>query len=158
MKVAGVFAGIGGFEHGLAAAGHESSLLCEIWEPARAVLAAGMPMVPCKRDVRDLKTLPKEVELLAGGFPCQDLSQAGQTAGIGGSRSGLVGEIFRLPIAASYLGSCLRTSPSYSAFTDRGYPAVRTWFSRAVRRSFSLTVASGTAILAALKPRPPRRE
>jgi len=48
------------------------------------------------RDVRDLKALPREVELIAGGFPCQDLSQAGQTLGIGGSRSGLVGEIFRL--------------------------------------------------------------
>jgi DNA (cytosine-5)-methyltransferase 1 len=96
VKVAGLFAGVGGLERGLAAAGHEPSLLCEIWEPARAVLAARMPDVPCKRDVRDLKTLPREVELIAGGFPCQDLSQAGQTLGIGGSRSGLVGEIFRL--------------------------------------------------------------
>ncbi len=96
MKVAGLFAGIGGLERGLAAAGHETSLLCEIWEPARAVLAARMPDVPCKTDVRDLKSLPKEVELLVGGFPCQDLSQAGLTAGIGGARSGLVGEVFRL--------------------------------------------------------------
>ncbi|WP_370103257.1 DNA cytosine methyltransferase [Bradyrhizobium yuanmingense] len=96
MKVAGLFAGVGGLERGLAAAGHEPSLLCEIWEPARAVLAARMPDVPCKRDVRDLRALPREVELIAGGFPCQDLSQAGQTLGIGGSRSGLVGEIFRL--------------------------------------------------------------
>lgn len=96
MKVAGLFAGIGGFERGLAAAGHETSLLCEIWEPARAVLAARMPDVPCKPDIRTLKALPKEVELLVGGFPCQDLSQAGLTAGIGGARSGLVGEVFRL--------------------------------------------------------------
>lgn len=96
MKVAGLFAGIGGLERGLAAAGHEPHLLCEIWEPARAVLAARMPDVPCKRDVRDLKGLPREIELIAGGFPCQDLSQAGQTLGIGGARSGLVGEIFRL--------------------------------------------------------------
>jgi len=40
--------------------------------------------------------LPGEVELLVAGFPCQDLSQAGLTAGIGGARSGLVGEVFRL--------------------------------------------------------------
>jgi C-5 cytosine-specific DNA methylase len=33
MKVAGLFAGIGGFELGLARAGHEAVLLCEIWEP-----------------------------------------------------------------------------------------------------------------------------
>lgn len=96
VKVAGLFAGIGGLERGLNAAGHETSLLCEIWEPARAVLAARMPDIPCKPDVRNLKSLPREVELLVGGFPCQDLSQAGLTAGIGGSRSGLVGEIFRL--------------------------------------------------------------
>ncbi len=96
MKVAGLFAGIGGFERGLAASGHETSLLCEIWEPARAVLAARMPDVPCKADICTLKALPKEVELLVGGFPCQDLSQAGLTAGISGTRSGLVGEVFRL--------------------------------------------------------------
>lgn len=96
VKVAGLFAGVGGLERGLAAAGHEPSLLCEIWEPARAVLAAKMPDVPCERDVRELKSLPREIELIAGGFPCQDLSQAGRTAGIGGARSGLVGEIFRL--------------------------------------------------------------
>ena len=96
MKVAGLFAGIGGLERGLGAARHESVLLCEIWEPARAVLAAKMPDVLLEKDVRELKGLPSEVELLVAGFPCQDLSQAGLTAGIGGARSGLVGEVFRL--------------------------------------------------------------
>lgn len=96
MKVAGLFAGIGGLESGLAKAGHATSLLCEIWEPARVVLAQKLTDVPCARDVRELKALPSEVDLLAGGFPCQDLSQAGRTAGIGGTRSGLVGEVFRL--------------------------------------------------------------
>jgi DNA (cytosine-5)-methyltransferase 1 len=96
MKVAGLFAGIGGLERGLAATGHQPAMLCEIWDPARAVLAAHLPEVPCERDVRKIKSLPGEVELLAGGFPCQDLSQAGLTAGIKGQRSGLVGEVFRL--------------------------------------------------------------
>lgn len=96
MKVAGLFAGIGGLERGLSSAGHETSLLCEIWEPARAVLAKKMAHVPCVRDIRELKSLPSEVDLLVGGFPCQDLSQAGLTAGIDGARSGLVGEVFRL--------------------------------------------------------------
>lgn len=96
MKVAGLFAGIGGLERGLASAGHETSLLCEIWEPARTVLAARMPGVPCEHDVCELKALPGEVDLLVGGFPCQDLSQAGLTQGIDGKRSGLVSEVFRL--------------------------------------------------------------
>ena len=96
MRVAGLFAGIGGFERGLATAGHETSLLCEIWDPARAVLRARMAHVDCQRDVTELKALPSDVELVVGGFPCQDLSQAGRTAGIGGARSSLVGEVFRL--------------------------------------------------------------
>jgi len=96
MKVAGLFAGIGGLEVGLASAGHETSLLCEIWEPAQAVLKRRFPKVFCHRDVRELASLPADVELLTAGFPCQDLSQAGMTAGIDGSRSGLVGEVFRL--------------------------------------------------------------
>lgn len=96
MKVAGLFAGIGGFERGLAQAGHETALLCEIWEPARAVLQSRFPDVACEADIRELQALPEDVELLVGGFPCQDLSQAGLTVGIGGRRSGLVGEVFRL--------------------------------------------------------------
>jgi DNA (cytosine-5)-methyltransferase 1 len=96
LKVAGLFAGIGGLETGLAAAGHEPSILCEIWSPARAVLASHMAGIDCVEDVRTLASLPDEVDLLVAGFPCQDLSQAGMTAGIDGSRSGLVGEIFRL--------------------------------------------------------------
>lgn len=96
MKVAGLFAGIGGLELGLASAGHETTFLCEIWEPARAVLKRRYPNVHCERDVRKLTSLPGEVEVVTAGFPCQDLSQAGMTAGITGSRSGLVGEVFRL--------------------------------------------------------------
>ena len=46
-------------------------------------------------DVRELKNLG-DADLVVGGFPCQDLSQAGRTAGIKGSNSGLVGHVFRL--------------------------------------------------------------
>ena len=96
MKVAGLFAGMGGFELGLGAAGHEAVMLCEIWDPARAVLAARFPDIPCRPDITGLRSLPADAELLVAGFPCQDLSQAGLTAGIGGRRSGLVEHIFRL--------------------------------------------------------------
>ena len=95
LSVAGLFAGIGGIELGLHRAGHGSTLLCEIDPGARAVLSRHFPNVPIESDVKRLKGLP-EVDVVAAGFPCQDLSQAGRTAGIRGKQSGLVGHIFRL--------------------------------------------------------------
>jgi DNA (cytosine-5)-methyltransferase 1 len=96
LKVAGLFAGIGGLEAGLSASGHHASAFYEISAAARAVLAANFPDVPCRDDVRSIKALPRNVDLIVAGFPCQDLSQAGMTAGIMGGRSSLVGQIFRL--------------------------------------------------------------
>jgi len=96
MKVAALFAGIGGLERGLHKAGHETLMTCEIWDPAISVLAAQFPGTPNHADVAKLKSLPAKTELLTAGFPCQDLSQAGMTAGIDGKRSGLVGHVFRL--------------------------------------------------------------
>jgi DNA (cytosine-5)-methyltransferase 1 len=52
--------------------------------------------VDCHPDVTELRDLPSEVELLVAGFPCQDLSQAGMTAGIDGKRSSLIHHVFRL--------------------------------------------------------------
>ncbi len=163
MKVAGMFAGIGGLEKGLAASGHEASFLCELWSPARAVLGYHHAGVPCWDDIRDLKALPAEIELLVGGFPCQDLSQAGNTAGIDGLRSGLVGQIFRLldQRAVPWVvlenvpfmlqlnqGKALRTV--VSALEDRGYK----WAYRVVsslsfvpqRRERVLIVATNTDV------------
>ncbi len=91
----GLFAGIGGIEYGLERAGFATQLLCELDSAAQSVLAARFPGVRIESDVRELAKLPR-VDLLAAGFPCQDLSQAGRTAGIGGNQSGLVDEIFRL--------------------------------------------------------------
>lgn len=96
MNVAGLFAGIGGVELGLSRAGHESVLLCENDPAAQEVLRHRFPDVPLVGDVRNLRRLPACTELLTAGFPCQDLSQAGQTKGIKGKHSGLVSEVFRL--------------------------------------------------------------
>lgn len=96
MKVAGLFAGIGEVEIGLASAGHETVLMSEILPAARAVLADRFPDVPLEGDVRSITDLPSETEILTAGFPCQDLSQAGLAKGLDGERSSLVGEIFRL--------------------------------------------------------------
>lgn len=95
-RIVGLFAGIGGLEAGLGAAGHEARLLCEVWEPARAVLSARFPGLEIERDVRELRSLPCDADVITAGFPCTDLSQAGRTAGIKGSQSGLVAHVFRL--------------------------------------------------------------
>ncbi len=96
LQVVGLFAGIGGIELGLASAGHESKLLCEIEPSAVAVLEEHFGETEKQLDICAMKGLPKNTELVAAGFPCQDLSQAGKTVGITGSRSGLIGEVFRL--------------------------------------------------------------
>lgn len=96
MRVAGLFAGIGGFELGLSRSGHEASLLCDVLPASRAVLAAHFPDAAYHDDITTLRALPGDVDLLCAGFPCQDLSQAGRTAGLDGARSGLIGEVFRL--------------------------------------------------------------
>lgn len=96
MKIAGLFAGIGGFELGFAQAGHHAELVCDILPAARAVLRHRFPDVAYRDDITKLRSLPASVDLVCAGFPCQDLSQAGRTAGLAGDKSGLIAEVFRL--------------------------------------------------------------
>jgi DNA (cytosine-5)-methyltransferase 1 len=96
LKVAGLFTGIGGFELGMSRAGHEASLFCEIEPSAKAVLSHHFPKVPLAKDIRELQELPKGVDLVAAGFPCQNLSSSGLKDGITGAQSSLVSEVFRL--------------------------------------------------------------
>jgi len=96
LSVVGLFAGIGGLELGLQRAGHHARLLCELDPGARAVLDDRFPDVSKHDDICTLAEIPAGTDLVAAGFPCQDLSQAGKTRGIKGARSGLVGEVFRL--------------------------------------------------------------
>lgn len=97
MKVVGLFAGIGGIELGFdKALGTmvETQLLCEWWSPAQQVLAARFPDIEVHPDVRELRDLPSGCDVVAAGFPCTDLSQAGRTAGITGNQSSLVSHVF----------------------------------------------------------------
>lgn len=96
MRIAGLFAGIGGFELGMHRAGHATELLCDVLPTSRAVLATRFPGVDYHDDITTLRSLPASVDAICAGFPCQDLSQAGRTAGLEGERSGLIGEVFRL--------------------------------------------------------------
>jgi DNA (cytosine-5)-methyltransferase 1 len=100
LSVAGLFAGIGGVELGLQAAGLRTELLCEWWEPAQAVLMHHFSDVPLHDDIQTLKALP-DVDVVTAGFPCTDLSQAGRTAGIHGAASGMIKHLFELLESAS---------------------------------------------------------
>lgn len=98
LKVLDLFSGIGGFSLGLEeAGGFETVAFCEIDPDRRADLARMWPGVKIFEDVRSID--PEELEridVITGGFPCQDLSIAGRRAGISGERSGLYSEIIRL--------------------------------------------------------------
>ena len=96
LRVAGMFAGIGGIELGLHRAGHETKLFCEVDRAATAVLKTRMPGPSFVEDIRDVANLPRGIDLLTAGFPCQDLSQAGLTKGMSGKQSSLVLHVFRL--------------------------------------------------------------
>jgi DNA (cytosine-5)-methyltransferase 1 len=96
FQVVGLFAGVGGLEVGLSRAGHDATLLCEIDPGAKSVLHKRFPGVRVHDDVTTLTRLPRATQLIAAGFPCQDLSQAGRTKGMAGSQSSLVGHVFRL--------------------------------------------------------------
>jgi DNA (cytosine-5)-methyltransferase 1 len=65
-------------------------------ESARTVLATRFPGLEIEGDVRTLRGLPDDADVISAGFPCTDLSQAGRTAGISGTQSGLVAHVFRL--------------------------------------------------------------
>lgn len=98
LTVGSLFAGIGGFDLGLErTGGFRTSWFCEQDKFCQRVLAKHWPGVPCYEDVCALTGASvSPVDVLCGGFPCQDISLAGKGAGIGGSRSGLWSEYARL--------------------------------------------------------------
>jgi len=102
LRVLDLFSGIGGFSLGLErTGGFETVAFCEIEEFPRRVLAKHWPEVPCYHDVRELSAdqLAADgiaVDVICGGFPCQDISIAGKGAGLEGERSGLWYEFHRL--------------------------------------------------------------
>lgn len=94
MNVLSLFAGIGGLELGLERAGMTVVGQVELDPWARQVLAKHWPDTPRHDDVRSAPEWwtseeRPDVDLVCGGFPCQDISLAGRGVGIGGERSGL---------------------------------------------------------------------
>jgi len=102
LRVLDLVSGIGGFSLGLERAGMETVAFCEIDPYCRAVLKKHWPEVPCYDDITTLTAnqLAADgiaVDVICGGFPCQDISLAGRGGGIAeGTRSGLWSEYARL--------------------------------------------------------------
>lgn len=97
LKVLDLFSGIGGFSLGLElTGGFETVAFCEIENHAKKILRKHWKNIPIHEDVKALK-IDGGIDVITGGFPCQDLSIAGQRKGIvNGERSSLWGEMLRL--------------------------------------------------------------
>ena len=117
MNILDLFSGIGGFTIGFHAANYpeydfrlhykeqpyksdgffNTVAFCEIDELPQKVLKKQFPDIPIFSDVTQLKgdELP-QVDIITGGFPCQDLSVAGERKGFDGKRSILFNEMLRL--------------------------------------------------------------
>lgn len=93
-----LFSGIGGFSLGLERTGGFQTVgFCDNDKKTHLVLKKHWPNVPIYDDVSTLKGSDLgTIEIITGGFPCQDLSVAGKGAGLEGARSGLWWQFHRL--------------------------------------------------------------
>ena len=103
MNELALFAGHGGGILGGMLCGFRTVCAVEYNEYARRVLAArqddgSLEPFPIWDDVRTFDGKPWRglVDVVTGGFPCQDISAAGKGVGIDGERSGLWGEMARI--------------------------------------------------------------
>lgn len=91
------FTGVAGFDLGLDRAGMKCVGQIEIDKHCRSVLRYHYPNIKRYGNIENVETEELEsVELISGGFPCQDLSVAGKRKGLAGSRSGLFFEFARI--------------------------------------------------------------
>jgi DNA (cytosine-5)-methyltransferase 1 len=104
LRTLSLFSGIGGIELGLErAGGFETVGFCEIDKHCHKILSQHWPEVPIFTDVNTLsrKDIPEGVDVITGGFPCTDVSYAGNAKGLfdengNRTRSGLWKEYARI--------------------------------------------------------------
>lgn len=90
-----LFSGIGGFELGAEMAGIDTLWNCEIEKFQGEILKTKFPYAERFTDITKTTDL-RYVDIISGGFPCQDISVAGKREGIKGKRSGLWSEMYRI--------------------------------------------------------------
>ena len=96
MRLAGLYAGIAGFELGFQSVGAEAVLLADKDESCRLLLAQRFETADVVGDVSEIDDLPSDVDVVTAGFPCQNLSMAGNKAGLDGEKTGDVKQMFDL--------------------------------------------------------------
>ena len=97
LRMIDTFSGIGGFS--LAArwlGGIETVQFVEREPFCQRILSKHWPTVPIHDDICTFQPEPGSADIVCGGFPCQDISQAGKGAGLAGERSGLFYELLRV--------------------------------------------------------------
>jgi len=119
LKVAGLYAGIGGFELAFRQAGAVPVFLADSWDPAQRVLKSKFPEAELAGDVAEIDELPNGIDVVTAGFPCQNLSMAGDKTGITGKKSGDVRHLFDL-IEISKPGVILIENVYFMLHLDRG--------------------------------------
>lgn len=122
MRVGSLFSGCGGTALGFEWSGYEHAWFVEREPYAQAVLRKNFPGAVVYGDITkvDFKSVPR-VDVLEGGFPCQDISNAGKRAGIEGSRSSLWKDFRR---AISDLRPQFVSIENVAALTGRGLDVV----------------------------------
>lgn len=95
MRVGSLFSGIGAMDYGFQLAGMEIVYQVEIDPFCQRILAKQFPNTKKYWDIRQV-SYPESVDILAGGFPCQDVSIMGKQEGLSGKQSGLWGEFARI--------------------------------------------------------------
>ena len=95
LKVLDLFSGIGGFSLGLERAGMRTVAFCEIDPYCREVLTEHWPLAEIHGDVTQRGFVEGEADVITAGFPCQDISLAGEGTGLAGARSGLYRHVIR---------------------------------------------------------------
>ena len=120
MKVGSAFSGIGGFDLGLEQAGMEVVWQIEADAWCNKILARHWPEVMRYGDITTVNPSQLErVDLICGGFPCQDLSVAGRRKGLAGSRSSLFWEFLRIADALRPRWLLIENVPGLLSSGDR---------------------------------------
>jgi DNA (cytosine-5)-methyltransferase 1 len=116
------FSGIGGFSLAAGWTGSIKTVQFVEREPfCQRILAKHWPTVPIHDDICTFTPPAGSADIITGGFPCQDISQAGKGAGLAGKRSGLFFELLRV---IRLVGPRYVVMENVAAITARGMDTV----------------------------------